>query len=70
MPPTILLSSIITCPNCRHQKEETMPTNACQYFYVCDNCKTRLKPAQGDCCVYCSYGTVVCPPMQNGTSCC
>ena len=64
------LQSIITCPKCGYQKNETMPTNACQYFYECENCKIRLQPKSGDCCVYCSYGTVVCPPMQNGASCC
>jgi hypothetical protein len=64
------LSSTITCPNCGHTKTETMPTNACTYFYECENCKTRLQPLQGDCCVYCSYGTVKCPPMQTGAGCC
>jgi len=23
-----------------------------------------LKPLTGDCCVFCSYGTVPCPPIQ------
>lgn len=36
----IELNSTITCPNCGHQKEQTMPTDACQYFYECENCKT------------------------------
>ena len=53
------------CPNCGHKKTETMPTDACVYFYECENCKTRLKPLQGDCCVYCSYGTVKCPPYRQ-----
>lgn len=71
----ILLNSIITCPECGHQKEETMPTNACQFFYECENCQARLSPNQGDCCVYCSYGSVPCPPIQetdrkNGSCCC
>ena len=26
--------STITCPQCGHSKEETMPTNACMFFYV------------------------------------
>jgi hypothetical protein len=63
------LKSIITCPKCGHTKEEIMPTDACQYFYECDNCKTVLKPYQGDCCVYCSYGSVKCPPIQSGIHC-
>ena len=40
----IVLQSTITCPDCGHKKEETMPTDACQYFYECDNCKKVLKP--------------------------
>jgi hypothetical protein len=64
MEKTLTLQSIITCPNCGFQKEETMPTDACQYFYKCTNCGTILKPKQGDCCVFCSYGTVPCPPIQ------
>jgi hypothetical protein len=67
----VILNSIITCPNCGHKKEEIMPTDSCQFFYECENCKARLKPKQGDCCVYCSYGSVPCPPIQEtGKSCC
>lgn len=65
-----ILKSEITCPNCGHKKVEDMPTNACQFFYECENCKTVLKPKEGDCCVYCSYGTVACPPIQENESCC
>jgi hypothetical protein len=61
----IELNSIITCPECGYKKEEKMPTDACAWFYKCKNCKTLLKPMLGDCCVYCSYGTVPCPPTQK-----
>jgi MerC mercury resistance protein len=64
------LKSIITCPKCGHKKDELMPTDACQYFYECEKCKTVIKPKQGDCCVYCSYGSVNCPPIQVGDNCC
>ena len=67
---TITLQSIITCPNCGFEKEETMPTDACQFFYKCTNCGTVLKPKAGDCCVFCSYGSVACPPNQMNKSCC
>ena len=70
MPNTIALQSKLTCPHCGHSKEETMPTNACQYFYQCEGCKKVLKPLQGDCCVFCSYGTAKCPPIQMNKSCC
>ena len=66
----VLLQSTITCPTCGHRKVEEMPTNSCQFFYQCENCNTVLKPKQGDCCVYCSYGTVPCPPIQENKNCC
>lgn len=66
----LVFQSTITCPNCGHSKKETMPTDACQFFYECENCKQVLKPKQGDCCVYCSYGNVKCPSIQLGTVCC
>lgn len=66
---TVELESTITCPKCGHKKTEMMPTNACEFFYECENCKTRLRPLEGDCCVYCSYGTVKCPPIQAGENC-
>jgi len=67
----LVLKSVITCPNCGHKKEEIMPTEACQFFYECENCHTVLKPKQGDCCVFCSYGSVPCPPVQkSGKGCC
>lgn len=66
----IELKSTITCPNCGHKKTEMMPTDACAFFYVCENCKIKLRPLEGDCCVYCSYSTVKCPPIQAGDECC
>lgn len=65
-----VLRSEITCPECGHSAVETMPTNACQYFYDCTGCGEVLKPKAGDCCVFCSYGTVPCPPIQTGGGCC
>ena len=66
----IILESLITCPNCGYEKTGTMPSNACQYFYECEKCSAILKPKMGDCCVYCSYGSVKCPPIQLGAGCC
>jgi hypothetical protein len=59
------LSSTITCPICGHQAAETMPTDACVFFYLCKGCEARLKPLEGDCCVFCSYGSVPCPSVQE-----
>lgn len=68
--PVAILESTITCPECNYKKEEIMPTNACQFFYDCENCKTILQAKDGDCCVFCSYGTVACPPIQLDMNCC
>jgi hypothetical protein len=61
----IELESVITCPICGHIEKETMPTAACQFFYECKGCGVILKPKPGDCCVFCSYGTVPCPSVQE-----
>lgn len=68
----ILSVSTITCPKCGYAKMEEMPTNACQWAYKCENCEELLTPLDGDCCVYCSYGSVPCPPIQKDgpNSCC
>jgi hypothetical protein len=59
------LQSTITCPACGYQATETMPTDSCRYFYECGGCGAVLKPKAGHCCVFCSYGSVPCPPMQE-----
>ncbi|MEO1168782.1 MAG: GDCCVxC domain-containing (seleno)protein [Pseudomonadota bacterium] len=70
------LRSTLTCPHCEHSETETMPTDACWFFYDCNDCGLKLRPNKGDCCVFCSFGTVPCPPIQearaNGTDaeCC
>lgn len=61
----VIPESAVTCPACGFTARETMPTDACQYYYECLQCKTLLKPEPGHCCVFCSYGTVPCPPVQQ-----
>jgi hypothetical protein len=62
----VIPDSTITCPACGAAKTETMPTDSCQYFYECAGCGELLRPKPGDCCVFCSYGSVPCPPIQAG----
>jgi hypothetical protein len=67
------LISTLKCPRCGGEREEQMPTDACQFFYECTHCGEVLRPLSGDCCVFCSYGTVVCPSMQarsDQSDCC
>jgi len=60
----IVAESEITCPHCGFVKTEVMPTDACQIFYECNGCGAKLRLKPGDCCVFCSYGSVPCPPIQ------
>ena len=66
----IRLYSVITCPVCGHAVRQAMPTDACQWFWDCPGCGALVRPKPGDCCVFCSYGTVPCPPVQAGDGCC
>ena len=71
MTTAVLLRSTLTCPHCGHVAVETMPTDACIWFYDCGGCGSQLKPKPGDCCVFCSYAYVPCPPIQvDGKGCC
>jgi hypothetical protein len=56
--------STLTCPVCGYRKTETMPSDRCVFYYECEECEALLRPKAGDCCVFCSYGTVRCPPKQ------
>ena len=61
----IILESTVTCPECGYTGRLKMPTNYCQFFYECPACKQLLKPKDGDCCVFCSFGDVPCPSAQE-----
>ncbi|WP_081629800.1 GDCCVxC domain-containing (seleno)protein [Thiomonas sp. FB-6] len=60
----IVLESVLSCPHCGFSSRETMPVDACRYFHECPACRRLLRPLAGDCCVFCSYGSVPCPPVQ------
>ena len=62
---TVQLESMIICPACGHTQWETMAEDWCQIAYACPNCDKMLRPTPGDCCVFCSYGSVPCPPIQR-----
>jgi hypothetical protein len=57
------MESTLTCPSCGHRSVETMPSAR-------KGCGTRHNPLAGDCRVFCSYGSVPCPPVQSNDSCC
>lgn len=59
------MDGTITCPNCGKESHAPIPTDQCQYFYLCPNCQARLRPKMNDCCVFCSYGDRKCPTAHT-----
>ncbi|MFO7799145.1 GDCCVxC domain-containing (seleno)protein [Rhodohalobacter sp.] len=62
---SIELTSAISCPNCGQEHVEQMPEDSCQFFWECPSCGNIAKPQKGDCCVFCSYADIPCPPIQK-----
>jgi len=54
----------LKCPECGFTQEAEMPTDSCQFFYECAQCQSVFRPKPGDCCIFCSYADVPCPPKQ------
>ncbi|HQT80952.1 MAG: hypothetical protein B7Z60_02020 [Ferrovum sp. 37-45-19] len=67
---SLILTSTLTCPDCGNKWQENMPQDSCIFFGECPYCHLLLKPLKGDCCIYCSYGSHPCPPIQENRSCC
>lgn len=59
-----VLESTLTCPYCGFAEAGIMALDACLYFHECSRCRAILRPKSTDCCVFCSYGSVRCPPEQ------
>ena len=53
--------------NYGHEQSEAMPVDSCLIFYSCKGCGMTLRPATGDCCTFCTFGSVACPPKQKQT---
>jgi len=69
-PTTVILESMLTCPQCGHETLEEMPLDSCRFFHECIQCHALMRPKMGDCCVFCSYGSAKCPPIQLQGRCC
>ncbi|MGD9524831.1 MAG: GDCCVxC domain-containing (seleno)protein [Gemmatimonadales bacterium] len=59
------LRGTITCPRCHVASRHSMPDDACQFFLACPACDTVMRPAPGDCCVFCSHGDRGCPSAHG-----
>ncbi len=66
----VINRSTLTCPECGHDESLEMPDDQCIFFHECANCKVTLRPNEGHCCVFCSFGDVACPPIQQDGDCC
>jgi hypothetical protein len=62
---SLSIKSEITCPSCGYKKMENMPTDVCLLKYSCEKCNATLFPREGDCCVFCTYGSHKCPSKQD-----
>ncbi|ARN81313.1 GDCCVxC domain-containing (seleno)protein [Methylocystis bryophila] len=69
-PPGSRRVSKLTCPACGFQESLAMPDDACVIRHACAFCGAEMRPRPGDCCVFCSYGDVACPPKQQAKPCC
>jgi hypothetical protein len=55
----------LACPFCSFREELEIPVDFCLISHRCTNCNMQIKPTPGDCCVFCSYGDVLCIPKQQ-----
>lgn len=62
---SIKKESVVKCPKCGFESAERMPEDRCIVRYSCKRCGFIMTPRDGDCCIFCSYGTVPCPPVQE-----
>lgn len=62
---TMQTQANLTCPYCKEVQEVEMPTTGCQYMYKCGKCGKVITAKKGDCCVFCSYADIKCPPKQR-----
>lgn len=58
--------SLMRCPHCQAAQVEAMPMERCVILWDCPTCGQAVRPKLGDCCVFCSYGSVPCPSKQPG----
>jgi hypothetical protein len=65
MSKSVKIKSMLKCPICKFKKEESIPADSRLIMYECEECNARLKPKKGDCCVFCSYGSVPCATIQK-----
>jgi hypothetical protein len=61
----IKIDSVVKCINCGHKELHHMPLYAAKTYYECPKCQAVHRPLENKCCIYCSYGSTLCPPTQR-----
>ena len=64
----IVLESVLTCPRCGfagNHAHGRLPV-----LLRVQQLQGAAAPNPGDCCVFCSFGSVKCPPIQQQLGCC
>jgi len=56
--------SSVKCPVCATVEQRGMPIENPLRIYHCPQCKSWLSPKKGDHCIFDSYGSVPCAPIQ------
>src|SRR5215831_7132623 len=67
---TAILESVLTCLGVRRCDAGKDAHGLLSVFHECTACGTLMRPKAGDCCVFCSYGSVKCPYVQSTGRCC
>jgi hypothetical protein len=55
---------VVTCPVCKTKVREVMCSETVKVIYHCPACLAWVSPKKGDHCIYDSYGSAKCPPVQ------
>jgi len=61
----LVLECSVTCPSCGSVLATTMSQSETVRRLSCRACGEAMVPEPGDCCVFCSHGSVPCPGTQR-----
>lgn len=62
-------TTILTCPHCHHQSEETMNVTTVERTLRCFHCDATITAPADAHCVWCAYADTPCYFTQNDASC-
>lgn len=63
--PGVVRESTLVCPRCNHGERMMMAENSSLVVHVCQSCGLEMHRLPGNCCLFCTWGTVPCPTAQR-----